>query len=113
MKRIPWNNDWYFTPHYEPALTALNAPQENLEAVRLPHTVAMLPFNEFSEQAYQMVSGYLRFFTPPESWRGKRVRVTFEGAAHFARVYLNGVLLAQHGCGYTAFTVDQIGRAHV
>ena len=74
MKRIPWNNDWYFTPHYEPALTALNAPQENLEAVRLPHTVAMLPFNEFSEQAYQMVSGYLRFFTPPESWRGKRVR---------------------------------------
>ena len=86
MKRIPWNNDWYFTPHYEPALTALNAPQENLEGVRLPHTVAMLPFNEFSEQAYQMVSGYLRFFTPPESWRGKRVRVTFEGAAHFARV---------------------------
>lgn len=61
MKRIPWNNGWYFTPHYEPALTALNAPQENLEAVRLPHTVAMLPFNEFSEQAYQMVSGYLRF----------------------------------------------------
>lgn len=110
MKRIPWNNDWYFTPHYEPALTALNAPQENLEAVRLPHTVAMLPFNEFSEQAYQMVSGYLRFFTPPESWRGKRVRVTFEGAAHFARVYLNGALLAQHGCGYTAFTVDLTDR---
>ena len=43
MKRIPWNNDWYFTPHYEPALTALTAPQENLEAVRLPHTVALKP----------------------------------------------------------------------
>lgn len=110
MKRIPWNNDWYFTPHYEPALAALNAPQENLEAVRLPHTVAMLPFNEFSEQAYQMVSGYLRFFTLPESWQGKRVQVTFEGAAHFAKVYLNGALLAQHGCGYTAFTVDLTDR---
>lgn len=106
MKRIPWNNGWYFTPHYEPALTSLKAPQEGLEAVRLPHTVRLLPFNDFSEQAYQMVSGYLRLFTPPEDWRGKRVRVTFEGAAHFAKVYLNGELLAQHGCGYTAFTVE-------
>ena len=102
MKRIPWNNGWYFTPHYEPALTALKAPRKGLEAVRLPHTVRLLPFNDFSEQAYQMVSGYLRFFTPPEDWRGKRMRVTFEGAAHEAHVYCNGELVGEHHCGYTA-----------
>ena len=106
MKRHPFNDNWYFTQKFDPRLTALVAPEPDLEPVRLPHTVQWLPFNEFSEQAYQMVSGYLRFFTPPVIWRGKRIRVVFEGAAHDARVYLNGKLLARHSCGYTAFTVD-------
>ena len=110
MKRIPWNDDWYFTPDYTPRLAALEEPAEGLEPVRLPHTVAMLPFNNFSEQLYQRISGYVRFFTPPIDWQGKQVQVVFEGAAHLARVYLNGELLAQHPCGYTAFTVDLTGR---
>lgn len=106
MKRFPLNDDWYFTQKFTPRLLTLQEPGPGLAAVRLPHTVQLLPLNEFSEQAYQMVSGYLHFFTPPESWRGKRIRVVFEGAAHAAKVYLNGKLLARHNCGYTAFTVD-------
>ena len=35
MKRISWNNGWYFTPHYEPALTALKAPREGLAGLGL------------------------------------------------------------------------------
>lgn len=106
MKRYSFNDNWYFTQHFDEQLTKLGKPREDLVQVRLPHTVQLLPFNEFSEQAYQMVSGYVRFFTPPDSWRSQCVRVTFEGAAHQARVYLNGQFLAQHSCGYTAFTVD-------
>lgn len=106
MKRHPFNDGWYFTQKFDPRLVTLKEPEPDLLPVRLPHTVQMLPFNEFSEQAYQMVSGYLHFFTPPTSWRGKCIRVVFWGAAHSARVYLNGKLLAQHNCGYTAFTVD-------
>ena len=105
MKRYPLNDGWYFTEQFTRQLTTLERPEPELVPVRLPHTVKLLPFNEFSEQAYQMVSGYLRFLVPPESWHGQRVRVVFEGAAHQARVYLNGQLLAQHACGYTAFTV--------
>ena len=106
MKRYPLNDGWYFTPGFDSRLPQLEKPEGEFEPVRLPHTVRLLPFNDFSEQDYQMVSGYLRFFTPPESWQGRRVRVVFEGAAHRARVYLNGQLLASHSCGYTAFTVD-------
>ena len=106
MKRYPLNDGWYFTPGFDPRLPQLEKPEGEFEPVRLPHTVRLLPFNDFSEQDYQMVSGYLRFFTPPESWQGRRVRVVFAGAAHRARVYLNGQLLASHSCGYTAFTVD-------
>ena len=112
MKRYPLNDGWYFTEQFTRQLTTLEKPEPELVAVRLPHTVKLLPFNDFSEQAYQMVSGYLRFLVPPESWRGQRVRVVFEGAAHQARVYLNGQLLAQHACGYTAFTVDLTDHLH-
>lgn len=106
MKRHPFNDDWYFTQNFDKRLITLKEPDSDLLSVRLPHTVQMLPFNDFSEQAYQMISGYLRFFTPPKNWQGKRIRVVFEGAAHAAKVYLNGKLLAIHNCGYTAFTVD-------
>ena len=112
MKRYPLNDGWYFTEQFTRQLTTLERPEPELVPVRLPHTVKLLPFNDFSEQAYQMVSGYLRFLVPPESWRGQRVRVVFEGAAHQARVYLNGQLLAQHACGYTAFTVDLTDHLH-
>lgn len=112
MKRYPLNDGWYFTEQFTRQLTTLEKPEPELVPVRLPHTVKLLPFNDFSEQAYQMVSGYLRFLVPPESWRGQRVRVVFEGAAHQARVYLNGQLLAQHACGYTAFTVDLTDHLH-
>ena len=112
MKRYPLNDGWYFTEQFTRQLTTLEKPEPELVPVRLPHTVKLLPFNDFSEQAYQMVSGYLRFLVPPESWRGQRVRVVFEGVAHQARVYLNGQLLAQHACGYTAFTVDLTDHLH-
>ena len=65
MKRHPFNDGWYFTQKFDPRLVTLKEPEPDLLPVRLPHTVQMLPFNEFSEQAYQMVSGYLHFFTPP------------------------------------------------
>lgn len=112
MKRYPLNDGWYFTEQFTRQLTTLEKPEPELVPVRLPHTVKLLPFNDFSEQAYQMVSGYLRFLVPPESWRGQQIRVVFEGAAHQARVYLNGQLLAQHACGYTAFTVDLTDHLH-
>ena len=73
MKRYPLNDGWYFTPGFDPRLPQLEKPESEFESVRLPHTVRLLPFNDFSEQDYQMVSGYLRFFTPPESWQGRRV----------------------------------------
>ena len=105
MTRIPLNDGWGFTPEFTPALLD-PACLEGLEPVRLPHTVKLLPANQFSQQDYQMVSGYARVLRAPAEWQGKYVAVTFDGAAHYAKVYLNGELLAEHNTGYTAFTVD-------
>ena len=106
--RYPMNDNWLFTPRYTEALRQLapGAPPAGLEPVRIPHTVALLPVNGFSEQEYQKESGYLHALTPPPAWQGRRVRLRFGAAAHQAEVFLNGESLCVHSGGYTAFTVD-------
>ena len=53
-----------------------------------------------------MVSGYRRHLLIPKDWQGKRIQLTFEGAAHDSTVFCNGKKVGEHHCGYTAFTVD-------
>ena len=53
-----------------------------------------------------MVSGYRCHLLIPKDWQGKRILLTFEGAAHDSTVFCNGKKVGEHHCGYTAFTVD-------
>ena len=103
--RIYLNNDWQFTPEYTDKLLAQDFAGD-LTPVRIPHTVKELPFHYFSEKEYQMVSGYRRSLHVPAEWQGKILLLTFEGAAHRAEVFVNGVPAGEHACGYTAFTLD-------
>ena len=96
-KRFYLNNDWYFSENWD---------DPDFRKVRIPHTCKELPFHYFSEQEYQMVSGYGRKLEIPKEWKGSVLLLTFEGAAHQATVYVNGEEAACHNCGYTAFTVD-------
>ena len=109
MERIEhydWNDGWFFTPRYDPALLGPEIGGLDLEPVRLPHTVKVLPFNYCNENDYQLVSGYRRVFTAPKSWEGRTLLLTFGAAAHDATVYCNGQRVGHHACGYTAFTVN-------
>ena len=67
MEHYDWNDGWLFTPHYDPALLGPDCGSLDLEPVRLPHTVKVLPFNYCNENDYQLVSGYRRVFTAPPS----------------------------------------------
>ena len=96
---IPFNNDWLFTEDFDGGF-------ENAAAVRLPHTAKEIPYNYIDCTAYQMVCGYRKRFHAPEDWRGKRLLLRFDGAAHEATVFCNGAQVGHHACGYTAFTVD-------
>ena len=106
MQRIYLNDDWYFKAQFTEDLCGPEADLSGTEKVRLPHTVRETPFHYFDESVYQMVSGYRREILIKDEWRGKPLLLTFEGAAHEARVFVNGVSAAVHYCGYTAFTVD-------
>ena len=112
-EHFDWNDGWFFTPQFTPALLEADCSDPALTPVRLPHTVKTLPFNYCNENDYQLVSGYRRVFTAPKSWEGRTLLLTFGAAAHEAAVYCNGQRVGHHACGYTAFTVNLTGAVRL
>ncbi|MCQ2508851.1 MAG: glycoside hydrolase family 2 protein [Lachnospiraceae bacterium] len=105
-KKMVLNNDWKFSTLYKEEMLEASYDAGDLESVRIPHSVVETPLHYFDDQDYQMVSGYRRCLDIPEEWEGKVLLLTFAGIAHSAEVYLNGCKVAEHHCGYTAFTAD-------
>ena len=104
-QRIDLNFDWEFTPQWSERFARGEAVPE-AERVALPHSCAETPYDYFDERCYQMLCGYRRRIDVPETWRGRRVYLTFGAAGHAAEVFVNGEKLAEHRCGYTAFRVE-------
>lgn len=96
---IPFNDAWKFAFNYDDGF-------QSAPTVRLPHTAKELPYNYADCTDYQTVCGYEKSFFAPSDWQDKLVTLTFYGAAHLATVYCNGVEVARHACGYTAFTAN-------
>lgn len=94
---------WEFSPRWSEEFLA---GQGGAEAVRLPHTVKETPLHYAGPEDYETLCGYRRKLRIPEEYRGKRLFLQFDGAAHIATVYLNGRECACHRCGYTAFRVE-------
>ena len=99
-------NGWEFTEKWTEDFPAFHG---HAQEVRLPHGVRPLPLNYASPADYEMVCGYRRKLDIPAEYAGKRLFLQFDGAAHIASVYVNGVFAASHRCGYTAFRVEITG----
>lgn len=96
-------NGWEFIPEW---FDGFAGGEGKGQTVRLPHTARELAQHYADHQSYQMVCGYRRKLELGENLRGKRIFLQFDGAAHIATVYLNGMELDHHRCGYTAFRVE-------
>ena len=79
------------------------------EWVELPHNPVELPLHYADHEAYQLVCGYRRTLVLPEDISGKRYFLQFDGAAHIATVFVNGMAAGEHRCGYTAFRLEITG----
>ena len=104
--RIDFNNSWLWAKEFDEEMVKPSYEEGNMENVRIPHTVKVTPLNYFDAHEYQMVSCYRKTFNAPEEWKGKKVFITFDAVAHEAEVFINGVSVIRHSCGYTAFTAD-------
>ena len=108
-RSIPLNDGWEFMK--EPTEAFLRGEEALAEAVRLPHTGTLLPYNYTEELTYQYVSGYRRKLTLPPLAGGRRLFVHFDGAAQHSRLLFNGATLLEHPCGYTGFTAELTAHA--
>ncbi|MBP5174517.1 MAG: glycoside hydrolase family 2 protein [Treponema sp.] len=102
---IPFNDGWDYSPNFSDEMIGSIA-KDGFEQVRLPHTVCVTPFNNFSPELYQKNSLYKKVFVTDKSWEGKKIILSVGAAAHESTVFLNGKELYTHRCGYTAFDVD-------
>ena len=105
MAKIFLNDGWQYSPSFSAEKTMMDYAGD-FETVRIPHAVAVTPFNSFPTEIYQKNSIYRRTFRTESGWKEGRVLLTVEGAAHCSEVFVNGRSVALHECGYTAFTVD-------
>ena len=96
-------NHWEFTPNW---YEGFEQGEGQVQSVRLPHTVRECPQHYTDHNAYQMICGYRRKLDLGADLQGKHIFLQFDGAAHIATVYLNGVELAHHRTGYTGFRVE-------
>jgi hypothetical protein len=74
------------------------------------HVPGYWEVQRFSEPTWwqpdDTVGYYRRRFTPPSDWRGRQVRLRFEGVNNAAQVWVNGVEVGYHESGFTAFEYD-------
>lgn len=103
MRRTPFNNDWAFSENFTEDMLK---GKGRMIPVRIPHTVKEMPLHYADHHAYQMVCGYCHKLKLNPAEKNRRFFLYFAGAAHIAEVYVNGILLMRHACGYTAFRVE-------
>ena len=100
-QHINLNRDWEFTEHFGDFSHPIT--------VSLPHTCRETPYDYFDESVYQMVCGYRKRLAVPAEWANKRIFLWIGAAGHSAEVYVDGVKLGEHHCGYTAFRTELTG----
>lgn len=76
------------------------------EPVALPHGLELLPEEASGNINYQGEAWYRKHFAVPETMKGKKVFVHFEGIMGKSRVWLNGKLLKEHFSGYLPIVLD-------
>lgn len=112
--RIPLTAGWRFALGAGERAVQPDFDDACFEPVTLPHDWQILAARDpdmpcgGSQGFYPREGiGYYRYeFTPRPEWRGKAVRVCFDGVQRFATVYLNGRELGGHMYGYVPFEVE-------
>ena len=96
MRRIiNFNDNWRFAK-----------PGEAPIPVTLPHTWNAEDGQDGGNDYWRGTAVYTKSFQKPQLADGERVFIEFNGAAMTADVNLNGVSLARHEGGYSAFRAD-------
>ncbi len=110
---VPLDAGWKFHLGDAPGAEAVNFDASAWRSVDVPHDWSIeLPVDKDAPAGgnggffQNGIGWYRRRFVAPESWRGQRVGVEFDGVYMNLEVWCNGVSLGVHPYGYTPFRYD-------
>ncbi len=109
QRNISFNHDWRFykCDSLESSIEDYkntDFDDSHWEPVLLPHTAHIEPL--VVEDQWQDICWYRKHFRIDPEFKGKIVRIRFEGAMHTAAIWVNGKYLTTHYGGYLPFSID-------
>ncbi len=103
---LPMNRNWRYSAKTSAAAHEREFDDSGFTQIVVPHTNIRVPWHSFDEKSYEFVSIYRRRFRAPQSARGRRVFVDFEGVMTASTVWINGVRLGEYKGGFTPFSFE-------
>lgn len=103
-----FNDGWEFKkgPFSKEAMQAAVKWNAGWQEVTLPHTWNADDMQKMVSAFYEGVGYYRKKCIFPESMKGKRLFLRFEGVGSCAEVYVNGYLTGTHKGAYSAFVCE-------
>lgn len=123
--KTKFNQDWKFSLEDEAGFESPTYDDSQWRTLNLPHDWSIEGEFDASNPAAGNgaflpcgVAWYRKSFTLPDSMKGKRMVIQFDGVYMNSRVYINGHFLGQYPYGYSTFQYDltehiQFGRPNV
>lgn len=103
-----FNDGWEFKrgPFAGDAMQAAAKWASGWQPVAIPHTWNADDMQKKASSFYEGVGYYRKGVEFPDSLKGKRVYLRFEGVGSCAEVYINGYLAGSHKGAYSAFVCE-------
>ena len=99
------NFDWGFLPYFKDEfINKINV--EEIERVNIPHNPVEVPYNYFSEEDYQKIFTYEKFFNVEKYDPSLVYILKFDGFMLKAKIYLNDEYLGEFVSGYIPIKID-------
>ena len=104
--QLNMNTDWAFYRGDAEGGADPAASPAGWMPVALPHIMQLEQKHCGGDGIYDGIGWYRRYFKLPESYKGKRIALSFEGVMNACDVFVNGEKVTAHRGGYVGFTVD-------
>ena len=99
---------WRFQPDPDSNFVQSDRPDRDWKEIHVPSHWMMEGFDTRTG-----AGGYRRHFQIPASFRGRRIKLLFEGVYSGAEVWVNGQRIGSHEGGFAPFELDITEAAHI
>jgi len=100
------NDSWQFKKENIPYAKYADFDDSKWETVYLPHTWNTEDVLDDDKGYYRGIGWYRKFLKLPESYKGKKIFIYFEGANQETELFVNGESAGKHIGGYAGFCFD-------